>query len=464
MKKSLFSLVAISVLFSNVYADDISDMKAEIQALTQKISKLEKKQKHNTKKISHINKLANNDNLKFNVDLRTSYDYISYKLASGKTVKNDGLYANRLWLNMGYAPTKDIIFKGQLAFNKAFGADGSVIGQRGAGYDTSDWVTNEALTGDELKVRQAYVIWMPTLNDRGYVFSFGRRPATNGYLVNLREDDKAQSPIGHIINMEFDGFSATVKTDDLAEGSYFKVCAGRGLTNAKPMFTPDGQTYAKDTTKLDNMDLVGAIAQLYNDGQYSAMATYFRVFNAMGAVDTNGTLATVGDMDGAAISAMSDGIGDGISDFLDDTKIFASFAWSKSLPDNGKQLFGTTDSKTGTSIYIGTQMPNLTGGKFGLEYNHGSKYWRSFTYGEDTMIGSKLAVRGDAYEAYWTQPLVKNIISMQIRYTYMDYKYTGSNGFFGIGGAPMTMSEAITAGQDPVSKAQDVRVYLRYKY
>lgn len=32
-------------------------------------------------------------------------------------------------------------------------------------------------------------------------------------------------------------------------------------------------------------------------------------------------------------------------------------------------------------------------GKIGLEYNKGSKYWRSMTYGEDTMVGSKLAAR-----------------------------------------------------------------------
>ena len=127
-------------------------------------------------------------------------------------------------------------------------------------------------------------------------------------------------------------------------------------------------------------------------------------------------------------------------------------------------MLGSPDDETGTSFWVGTQMPNLTGGKFGLEYNHGSKYWRPFTYGEDTMIGSKMAVRGNAYEAYWTQPLIKDVFSMQIRYTYLDYEYTGSNAFFGDDGTPLTMSEAVGNNMDPVETAQDLRVYFRYRY
>ncbi|MEA2100133.1 MAG: DUF3373 family protein, partial [Campylobacterota bacterium] len=199
---------------------------------------------------------------------------------------------------------------------------------------------------------------------------------------------------------------------------------------------------------------------------------------------TSMQMKTTGDMDGMAISAKIEGIGDEISDFLDETILFASYATSKSNPDGlGGQtvmnmemasMMGSTDSETGYSYWIGAQMPNMTGGKFGLEYNHGSKYWRPFTYGEDTLAGSKMAVRGDAYEAYWTQPLVGKAFSMQVRYTYMDYDYTGSDGFFGDGGTPMSMSEVKQLNQfltsigqenmDTVETAQDIRVYFRYKY
>ena len=90
------------------------------------------------------------------------------------------------------------------------------------------------------------------------------------------------------------------------------------------------------------------------------------------------------------------------------------------------------------------------------------------------MIGSKLATRGNAFEVYYTQPLSKGL-SAQIRWTKIDYDYTGSQGFFGAGGAPIkisdlkagaaagdTMSQAILAGT--IEKSQDIRAYIRYRF
>ncbi|MEA3228015.1 MAG: DUF3373 family protein [Campylobacterota bacterium] len=470
--KKIIALSAVAFLSTSLYAN--AEMQTQIDELTKKLAKIEKKQKKNSKKISAVNKLANKDNIKFDVDFRTSYDNIAYKTVSGEEYKNDGLYSNRLWLNMGYAPTTELMFKGTLAFNKAFGAspyrfnqDGSVsdMPQRGFGYDAFDWVVNENLTDEKLRVREAYWLWMPTIGERGYTFSVGRRPATNGFLTNLRDNDKAKSPMGHIINMEFDGASVSMKTGDIVEGSYLKLCLGRGLTNAKARFDMMGLDYATEDNNLDNMDLIGGIAKLYDDGQYTAFFKYYRAFNVIGNDMSSGTpvLASFGAMDGSALSVQVSGIGDEINDFLDETIIFASFAYSNTLPD-GKKMMGSIDNESGTSIYVGVQTPNMTGGKFGLEYNEGSEYWRSFTYAEDTMIGSKMAVRGNAIEAYWSQPLIKNIFTMQVRYTQLNYDYTGSNGFFGDGGTPMKLADAQAMGMDPVETAQDLRVYFRYQY
>jgi chaperonin cofactor prefoldin len=479
---------ALTSKIENLQGSDTALPSSDFEKLEKRVAKTEKMQKRLTKKVSKVNSLAANDNLKFDVDFRTSYDNLTYKTAGGTKYKNDGLYASRLHLGMGYAPIDDLVFKGQLSFNKSFGAS---YGQRatGMGFDTFDWIVNEQLTDDTLRVREAYWLWTPTLGDRGYTFSVGRRPSTNGFLVNLRDDDKAKSPMGHIINMEFDGASASMKLDDVSPGMYAKLCLGRGLTNAASWAS--GATYysggiggeaipnyVKSENALDNVDMLGVILKPYDDGQYSVMTKYYRGFNVPGMVGNptfnpanpiNSSnpamlMKSLGDMDGAAISVKIDGIGEEINDFLDETTVFASYAWSKTRPDADGAMLGSLDEKTGTSYWIGAQMPNLTGGKFGLEYNHGSKYWRSFTYGEDTMIGSKLAARGDAYEAYWTQPLLGDVLSMQIRYTYINYDYTGSNAFFGDAGTPMSMSEAQAAGMDPVEKAQDLRVHFRYRY
>lgn len=487
--KKIITLSAVAFLSTAVYAN--ADLQAQIDALNEKIKKMEKKEIAQNKQISSINKKANNDNLKFDVDFRTAYDNINYDMVSGKSYENDALLTNRLWLGMGYAPSKTMFFKGQLSVNKAYGAS---FNQRstGFGFDTFDWIINEQLTDDTLKLREAYWLWMPKVGDYGYTVSVGRRPATNGFLINLRDDDQAKSPLGHIINMEFDGASASIQLDSLVPGMYLKLCLGRGLTNATAWASqasyyvgaPTGGStqpnYTTDDDNLENTDMVGLIFKPYDNGQYSLMTKFYRGFNVPGmaqnpsydGTSANGSMMmmdTFGDMDGAAISAKIEGIGEEINDFLDETIIFASFAWSQTNPKANQAMLGSMDKEAGTSYWIGAQMPNMTGGKFGLEYNHGSKYWRPFTYGEDTMIGSKIAVRGSAYEAYWTQPMISKAFSMQVRYTYLDYDYTGSDAFFGDAGAPMSMdqvAQAQAAGMpiDAVETAQDIRVYFRYRY
>jgi len=292
--------------------------------------------------------------------------------------------------------------------------------------------------------------------------------------------------------MEFDGMSAGVSLDSLVTGGNFKICAGRGLTNAASwasqatyyVGSPVGNNqpnYSTVDSSLDNTDMLGFILKAYDDGQYVLNATYYRGFDVPGMMNNPGfdqtqpigstnpamMMNTVGDMDGAALSFKVEGIGDEINDFLDETTFFASYAWTKSNPKDGGAMLGSMDSETGTSYWVGAQMPNLTGGKFGLEYNYGSEHWKPFTYGEDTFAGSKMAVRGSAYEAYWTQPLVGKIFSMQVRYTYLDYDYTGSDGFFGNGGAAIDITDVATLSaynMNAIDTAQDIRVYFRYRY
>ncbi len=502
--KKIIALSSIAFLSTATFAS--ADMQSQIDALTAKITKMEKTQKKLKKKVSNVNRLAAKDNIKWDVDFRTSYDNLHYETTTGKKYKNDALYSMRLRLGMGYAPTDDLVFKGKLSMNKAFGAS---YNQRatGMGFDTFDWVINEQLTDDTLRVHEAYWLWTPTVGDIGYTLSVGRRPATNGSLINLRDDDKEASPMGHVINMEFDGASASIKLDKYIPGFNFKLCLGRGLTNATAWaneaagyVNPFGATYTgtpnyvTDGNNLDNTDMAGFIVVPYDDGQYQVKATWFRGFDVPGMVattiDYSGAtpptmeMKSMGDMDGGAISFKVEGIGNEINDFLDNTILFASYAYSKSKPGDitrtltnhstipdgtytSASMLGSSESETGTSFWLGAQMPNLTGGQFGLEFNHGSKNWRPFTYGEDTMIGSKMATRGNAYEAYWTQPIVGQALTMQIRYTYLDYDYSGSNGFFGDGSTAIDLDDAATLaamGMDPVETAQDIRVYFRYRY
>jgi len=378
----------------------------------------------------------------------------------------------RLWLNMAYAPDSHNIFKGQLSMNKAFGADfGDMESNRAFGMGALfDWTGNAALGDNHVRVSQAYWLY---LGDKAFgadipwTFSVGRRPSGNGFLANLSQDDAAQSPLGHVINVEFDGLSSKLDLSNVTgvPGMSFKLCMGRGSSNATPLFA-DATPYAENDG-LDSIDLAGFIFEPYNDGQFIVKTTWFKAFDLPGQevspsfVDQYGNpvgppnpeaptnvyftpsdFKQYGDMQGAAISVLVDGLTE--DGYFADAKVFGSFAWTKTEPYGGTytnevgqvvpySMIGSDESETGTSYWVGAYLPVGEGSEYGtvgLEYNHGSQYWRPFTYSEDTMIGSKIAARGDAYEVNYTYQLT-DALSLQARYVGIDYDYAGSQGFFG---------------------------------
>ncbi|MGE4295556.1 MAG: DUF3373 family protein [Campylobacterales bacterium] len=484
MKKAfLLSAVAATALMA---ADaDLEQLKQEVESLKNQLIE--------------VKKSTAQDNIKFSVDYRAAIDNISYTMADGSKAENPDLMTNRLWLNMKYQPKSNLAFFGQLANYKAYG-DSVNHGQTNTqpGYGNFDWVVNENPGDGAIRVRQAYFLYTGALGDMTYTASFGRRPSTGGGPTHYREDDHAQSPLGHMVNVEFDGASFQFNLNKVADvpGMYVKLCLGRGLSNAKPRFQMDGTDFAKDDTAshTGNIDMAGFIFQPYYNGQYRVVTQFIRGMNLIGYTGTTmGAYQTAygnymanptganwaelmnaqprfsdfGAVNGATITYQQEGVGEFINDFLDNTKLFASFSMSQTDPESGMAMLGSTDKKTGTSWYVGAQIPAMftQKGKLGFEYNQGSKYWRSFTYGEDTLIGSKLAARGNAMEVYYTQPLVDDILSFQLRYTSISYDYTGSNSFFGDDGRPTKISD-VPANQQSmvVEKASDIRAYLRYRY
>jgi hypothetical protein len=244
------------------------------------------------------------------------------------------------------------------------------------------------------------------------------------------------------------------------------------MSNAAPKFA--SAPYADVENANPNIDLLGFIFAPYDNGQYSISTQYYYANNLIDSVDSKDPskgFETVGSMHSFTANFIANGIGNEINDYLDDSIFFISGAVSSTDPKSDQGMLGSElgESKTGYSAWMGLQMPSFIteDGRWGLEYNYGSQYWRSITYGEDTNIGSKVAARGSAYEAYFTEYLVEDILSLQVRYTYIDYDYSGSNGFFGnTTGAAMSIGDIAKTpmASHIVDTAQDIRFYLRYKY
>ena len=464
MRKFLLSALAIGTLFAQTNS---TDLEAKIQKLEKEVKILKNVAFSNQKK---VNPIYANDHIYFSYDLRTTFDYLYYKTKSNKKYVNN-IFTNRVTLTGVAKPSDNLKATLVIEANNIFGMNSE---QQYSPYNNISWVNNETPDDTNLRVKQAFFNYHfgP---DNGLMFSAGRRPATEGFPANLIYNDHPNSPLGHLINMEFDGFSFEISNDIFSNlsdkfsdwGTWLKFCAGRGYSSSKGKWPNDGSpAYSKDD--LGITDFAGFMFIPYDDGQYALWTETVWAWNMKGYTitgDRNGDgkidmndayMDDLGDYFGEDINFRARGIGDGISDFLDNTTAFIDFAFTKTMPYSGKQMQGSTDSKTGTSIWVGAQMPGIgDNDTWGFNYVHGTKYFRSMTYGEDTLVGSIAAVRGNAYDLYYNKQIIPHLTT-GLRATYINYNNSGSDAFFGIGSNPYQA--------DYVNKAYDIRAYIRYTF
>ncbi len=492
------SIISSIVLLSTVLnaADDPSqatvnelnqkllNMQKEMEKLQKQLKSMMKKQKKADKKLKKVSKKLNIvkahdafDNVKFSLDFRPAIDNISYKYKSykykdkkgihnlsGTTAHNPSLLTTRLYLNMKAKPTENVTFYGKIGMYSTWGGNNLHLDP-----SVKEWAESSKATDTIFRLKEAYVTYTNALFDGNlpYTLSVGRRPSTNGVLGNYREgDEKPGSPLAHITNMEVDAAMAMFKFEhyvDFMPGSYVKFVYGRAHNGVEQVYdavsgyAPYAANKSLGTVDDKNVNFFVVILKAYDDGQYNLMAQHATIFNTKGMMeDGTNKKAGAGRAYLDAISFESNGIGNEINDFLDNSIFFASFATTYYDPNTGYKLLGRTHGSYGYSYWFGFLFPDMIteNGKFGIEYNHGSKYWTPMTWAEDTAIGSKIAVRGDAYEGYWNFNLFgeKNLKG-QLRYTYLQHDYT-----------PNIRCEGWVEPKDVDIVAQDIRFYIRYIY
>jgi regulator of replication initiation timing len=440
-----------------------------------------KKEVEETKKIAlsnqeKINPVAANDHIYWSYDLKSNFDYLYYETSSDpKNILTNTVFSNRVRLTGIAKPSDNLKATLQLEANNIYGMSSQL---QYSPYQNISWVASETPDDTNLRVKQAFFNYFFGPNN-GLMFSVGRRPATEGYPANLREGDDPNSPLAHLVNMEFDGISFQIGNDAISAlsetlgdwGAWLKFCAGRGYSSSVGAFPTTtvqagkaqipAPPYTKDNLKTN--DFAGFILVPYDDGTYALWTETIYAWNVKGNLcDNQGkcTFDDLGDVFGTnilfKITGISSLFGVEDSDFLDDTNAFISFATTRTLPSNGKRMLGTTKSKWGRSLWIGMDMPGFgDGDRFGWSVVAGSKYYRPFTYGEDTLIGSFAAARGQGVDLYYNAQIIPHLTA-GLRGTYIKYNYAGSNAFFGDMGNPY---------QDPyVKKAMDLRAYIRYKF
>lgn len=488
----------------------IDDLSQQLLQLKQQMGEMQKKEAAKEermvsveKKAGEVEKLAEKAEgsgwpswFEIGGDFRTRFDYMTGKTADyfapnmatftpvfmpSQTVKNEALLTNRLGLNMKFKPMEDVQVKTRLLMYKVWGHEtGNPVTGGNAFFADKQSIFdgNVAHTPSDntLRVDQAYATWS-NIADQPIWFSVGRRPSTGGVPTNLRLNNQklgsAGTP-GLLIDYAFDGATIGVAPDiEPLPGFYAKLCYGKGFDSG----------FKSNVNSMRDVNFLGFNVVPYETDNFRVELQYSRGFDIFafpeysavtfpGFGSINNT--NLGDIDqlGAVISGKIDKLGPG------DLNLFLSPAMSKAHPNSNWigmpvmaeyglmwDSMSARGSKTGYAVYAGARydIPS-TGTKIGIEYNHGSKNWITFTPASDDLWTSKLGTRGNVYEIYAIQELLKKPISklgkvfFRLGYQYYDFQYTGSNNWVG---SPVKISDLTTSRYtplmfQPLKKAQNV--------
>lgn len=404
---------------------------------------------------------------------------------------NDIIYTNRLRLDMKSVITSDLSFHGRLAAYKVFGdSTGVKFNQGSLGDITFDGNTSSLPHGDTIRMERAYFVYKHDVGNIPLSLSLGRRPSTEGPPLEYGNYSLVGgSPLATIINWQFDGASLTFGLEDLTgiPGASFKLCYGVGFEADWGNST--SLNYMQ--SDLEDVHMFGFISDFYDNGNTSVMFNYAHAWDItdgfagtsvmpfiISKQDTNGDgeaeyffeqnsggyisrlepMTNIGDWDAASLLLRTN-----LKEKVADIDLFLAGSWSSTDPSRvSKNPFyeimgmgllssnGDLEERDGYSIYAGALFPMPLDARLGLEYNWGSKYWFNFTGAEDSLIGSKQAVRGDVCEAYYIQPIIKNNFFVKLGTQFYDYKYTGSGNPLG---EPVRISD--TTSMDTINPVID---------
>ena len=367
-------------------------------------------------------------------------------------MENTSLYTNRFRLNMRVKATENVEFKGRLAMYKTWGSQELPENVTAFGYPSFDGTAAREPRDSILRVDRAIVNWN-NIGGQPVWFSIGRRPTTDGPAAQYRMgmDKRLATPTAHM-DWPFDGLAVGYAYANLFGMEDWpgrvRFCYGRGFENG--LLFDDG-------SNIDDTDFAGLSWDIYKKGNRFAYLESFMVFNAFNYPDFEddntedffefflGERQNIGDL--IHTSAV-------YQDKWDNLNFFISGGWSHTMPDDDTGMFNdfladfnnffaggnlgdirNTDDEDGYNIWIGARYDmDDQGLKFGLEYNHGSQYWIAMSPGHDDLYSSKLATRGDVYEAYviWDLPTGDAISKfaktfMRFGVQYYDYDYTGGS-------------------------------------
>lgn len=413
-------------------------------------------------------------------------------------VDNDLIRTLKFRLNMHSQVTRNLQFSGRLAAYKLWGdsrVDYNSYNQGGMSDMELDGNTSSLPHGDTIHLERAYFDYTKEFGPVPVNLSIGRRPSTQGPPRELFLNAPEQgSPHANLINWQFDGLSLYFGLEELTHipGAGIKLCYGSGYESEY------GTTGAfKDSPDLDDVDLFGIIANLYDDWTTKVSLSWaFAQDLTDGFTGTTIMPMTVTDNGDGTVTFSQNNemfvsgfeptteIGDWTgatmyikSSFLDDRlHAFISGGWSHTEAEEVSQnpfynLLGLSllssggdlEDRDGYHLWTGARYDFDYGGKLGMEYNYGSRYWFPFTNAEDNLYVSKLSTRGHVLEPYYIHSIVDNHFFLRLGAQFYFYDYTNSGNPLG---EPEDVDKA-TGGQvffPAIEEMQQYYLSLIFRY
>ena len=371
-----------------------------------------------------------------------------YPMPILRTETNDNNWVNRFRINMDADISKGLKFTGRLAVFKNWAST--------SGSAMPDNSSRAHAPGDStVMLDRAYVDWIPDI-PIPLAITFGRQPSTEGLGSEIKENRKRQSTYPALV---FDGESEGIVTTLGLERYTGLKNSGLRLFYAKGFQSNDQYNYFLDNYRMDVPDT--PVAGLFFETEIPKLPKSYLVMSYVRGnefPDMFENKVELGDMDLFALHMQANDLMDSGLD------VFFSYAMNVTHPNGniysmtamnpqtGELIYaadgsiltvpmggfmtstpGDTESQDGWALYTGLAytipVDSLKRPKIGFEYNHGSQYWFSYTWGSVETY-NKLATRGDVYDFYYIQPF-NRYLYLRTGYTMVDYSYSGSGMHLG---------------------------------
>ena len=336
--------------------------------------------------------------------------------------KNDIVYTTRLRLNMNAKVKENVSFTGRLGMYKTWGdSTGMQVFNGQTNTFSLDGTDVGVPNSDILRVERAYFDWKNLGGSKWYL-SIGRRPSTGGPPLHIKDNELRQgTPNGHVVNFQFDGITLGDELIELVAGQHVPILLRRRLrsrnrqrSRAESPGRPAGRRHA-GRHQLGHLQH-GRYA--HPDHHTGRLGRHRRLQRPDGAArrpaqrqPDQRAPVVLRYTPSAPISATSTWPTSLIERNEGPFTWFVSLGLMSSEPDRRDHAVRRAVQRSVAGypgvpgctgrLYAGMRFNASDSDMLGLEYNHGSKYWFNFTQAADDLVGSKLATRGDVYEAYW---------------------------------------------------------------